>query len=233
MRPLGGEAEHDAALAEVEARPHLALGERRLALHGAEAERHHVDALGAVRRAAASGPLACSANRRSPGPSGAPPRARAPSCPCRGCPRAPRESARRSDRAPSPPCESVPTAAPCSRGCARGPRPRARPAAAAASARRAPTARGCARSPARSRPAAAPPRDRPPAAAASRLMNAVKRIPGGACGEQRRDQLARGHLHAAGLARHEEDQVQADVGSIRGQCRARLAAWPRVPSAAH
>ncbi len=67
----------------------------------------------------------------------------------------------------------------CARLCTRS-TPRARgQRAAAAPARRAPTARGCARSRARSRPAAAPPTGRPPAAAASRLTNAVKRVPGG------------------------------------------------------
>ncbi len=41
-------------------------------------------------------------------------------------------------------------------------------------------------------------------------------------GEQRRDQLARVHLHSARLAGYEEDQVQADVWLARGHCRARL-----------
>ena len=50
-----------------------------------------------------------------------------------------------------------------------------------------------------------------PAAAASRLTKAVKRSPGGRRGEQRGDQLARDDLHATGLARHEEDQVEPDV----------------------
>ena len=51
----------------------------------------------------------------------------------------------------------------------------------------------------------------PPAAAASRLTNAVKRRSAGARVAQRRDQLARGDLHPAGLAGDEEDEVQADV----------------------
>ena len=66
----------------------------------------------------------------------------------------------------------------------------ARPGAAAAAARRAPTARGCGRAPARSPAGAARP-TAAGAAAASRLTNAVKRVPGGAAGQQRRDQLAR------------------------------------------
>ena len=42
--------------------------------------------------------------------------------------------------------------------------------------------------------------------------------------EQGREQLARGDLHAPGLSRHEEDQVQADVRRVRAQGRERLAA---------
>ena len=50
-----------------------------------------------------------------------------------------------------------------------------------------------------------------PAAAVSWLTNAVKRVPCGACARQLWDQLAGVDLHAAGLAGHEEDEVQADV----------------------
>ena len=42
--------------------------------------------------------------------------------------------------------------------------------------------------------------------------------------EQGGQQLARGDLHAPGLSRHEEDQVQADVRRARAQGRERLAA---------
>ena len=94
------------------------------------------------------------------------------------------------------------------RGCGRGRSPRARRAAAGAAARRAPTRRGCGRGPGRligrSRPRARRRRGRLAVDEARSSSTPVRR-------RQARDQLARVDLHPAGLARHEEDEVEADV----------------------
>ena len=90
------------------------------------------------------------------------------------------------------------------------------PPAAAAAARRAPTAtrlRACTGTVTRGTVAPRPGRTR---RRASRLTNAVKRERPGARRHERRDQLARVDLHAAGLAGHEEDEVEADMWALLG-----------------
>ena len=79
---------------------------------------------------------------------------------------------------------------------------------------------GAAASPARARRPSRPAL-RAASPAASRFTNAVKRMSRRSGGQQRRDQLARRDLHPPGLAGHEEDEVQADVGQCAGFSSAR------------
>ena len=66
----------------------------------------------------------------------------------------------------------------------------------------------------------------PPVAAVSRLTKAVKRN-AGAAASSAGEQLARVDLHSSGLARHQVDEVEADVRLALAQGRDRLAARSR------
>ena len=71
VRPLRREAQHDAALAELEARAHVVLGQRSLALHGAQPSGHDVDPLGVEAEQLDEVLAGALRDRRSRGPSGA------------------------------------------------------------------------------------------------------------------------------------------------------------------
>ncbi len=101
--------------------------------------------------------------------------------------------------------------APCSPGCARGPRPRGWPAAASSACSPSTHCIAVARAD-RHRHGRQQLAPRPGGASCLAVDERREAHAGRRLGEQRRNQLTCGDLHPARLPRDEEDQVQADVG---------------------
>ena len=214
MRALGRQREQHAPLPEAEPRAQLALGLGGSAARGGRAR--------AARRRSARGDAqqldqvarGRLRSRRSPAASAAPRPGRARACPAPADPSAPRGSACRSGRGSSPRA---------------GTRPYSGAVLAQASARGRHPARAASRGSSCCSPRTHSTRLRALTGTVTRRYQLAPRPAGrgrlavdeggeartvGARREQRRDQLARGDLHPAGLAGDEEDQVQADVARI-------------------